>query len=475
MNYLYTFFLACLLSAPLTAQFRFDALEVTFSQPTDLTFSGSDLDRLYVTEKAGRVYVYNLTDNTKTLWLDLSARVDSGAEGGLLGLAFHPDADSSYCYVNYTVAGDAGARLVSKISRFTAPTEGAVNLDTELNLLSVDQPATNHNAGDLAFGPDGYLYVPLGDGGGGFDPFENGQNPTSLLGKLLRLDVNAREGGRNYAIPADNPFATSADTLPEIWSLGLRNPWRISFDRLTGDLWIADVGQNAREEVNVQRAGNPGGQNYGWNCREGFIASARPTERYCGSGAGPFDAPELDYPHSGNEGVNGQSITGGFVYSVEETLFTGVYVFADFASPRFFLYDPAQPAGERLTVQTTIPLQNVSTFGEAANGELYVADYGGTIYNAYPDSGLSTGGPANVLELAVFPNPARESVTLTLPVKVTGGAVRLYDSTGKRVAVSVNYRGDDQVELSLQGLPSGLYLAEVMTAGVRATGRVIIR
>jgi hypothetical protein len=233
--------------------------------------------------------------------------------------------------------------------------------------------------GDLRFGPDGYLYVATGDGGSGGDPwgqFGNGQNPQTLLGKILRLDVT---NGSPYAIPGDNPFVGDAGALDEIWALGLRNPWRISFDRETGDLFIADVGQNAREEVNFQPAASSGGENYGWRCYEGNAAF---NLSGCGS-AGSYVFPIYDYPHTNNQNPDdaGQSITGGFVYRGQQfPALTGHYLFADFVRSHVWL---ARSEGGDWLVEPlgrVAGLSNPSTFGEGCDGELYVAGYGGTLY-----------------------------------------------------------------------------------------------
>ncbi|MEZ5031612.1 MAG: PQQ-dependent sugar dehydrogenase [Saprospiraceae bacterium] len=341
-----------------------------FSLPVDIKHAGDD--RLYIVEKGGRIRISDLQGNVlATPFLDIDPIVNSQAnERGLLGLAFHPDyASNGYFFVNYT--GNDGDTRISRFTRSAADPDQADPM-SELVLLVVDQPFNNHNAGDLAFGPDGYLYVGMGDGGSGGDPGNRSQNPKEFLGKMLRLDV---DGGMPYAIPADNPFAGSADTLPEIWSLGLRNPWRISFDRMTGDLWIGDVGQDQWEEVDMEPAGSPGGLNYGWRCYEGFVP-------YNTGGCGPANSyypPVFAYQ---NTNAIGCSITGGYVYrgSKHPTLY-GKYIYTDYCTGIFWSLEPDGQGGWINTQLANLGNQEYVAFGEDVDGELYVAGIGsGIIY-----------------------------------------------------------------------------------------------
>jgi len=349
-----------------------------FNNPVDLTGAGDGTNRLFIVEQGGRIKIYDQAaeETLPVNFLDIASRVRSGGERGLLGLAFHPDfATNGHFYVNYTSRAinglENGTTVIARYS--VTPGENVADTDSEQVLLTISQPFVNHNAGDLAFGPDGYLYIPVGDGGSGGDPEDFAQNNSSLLGKMLRIDVDNPSGDKNYGIPADNPFLAVGDTIPdEIYATGLRNPWRISFDRLTGDLWIGDVGQQRREEVNFQEAGTAGGQNYGWDCREGFIGHANSAEN-CNDDLDLTD-PIFDYDH----GVNGgQSLTGGFVYRGSAADLRGRYVCIDFISNRLFIYDRATNS---LVRQVTDDVGNVSTFGEDDNGELYAAELGGTFY-----------------------------------------------------------------------------------------------
>lgn len=325
-----------------------------FDRPTDIRGSGDGSGRLFIVEQAGRIRVLQNGQLLASPLLDITGRVGSdNSEQGLLGLAFHPNfAQNGYFYVNYTDHnGD------THLARFTA-SAGTSDPASEKQLLIVQQPFSNHNGGSLAFGPDGYLYAGLGDGGSAGDPYGNAQSENTLLGKLLRLDV---DHGDPYTIPPGNPSEAS----PEIWALGLRNPWRISFDRLTGDLWIGDVGQDTWEEVDRVAAGAPGGLNFGWNAMEG-------THAYQGGPQPQFVTPVAEYSHA-----EGCSVTGGYVYRGRELPdWQGVYLYGDYCSGA--LWGLLDGSGAAPLFQTGF---RISTFGQDDAGELYVSDYGsGRIY-----------------------------------------------------------------------------------------------
>jgi glucose/arabinose dehydrogenase len=345
-----------------------------FTKPVAISNMGDD--RLFIVQQNGIIKILNLDGESQTVpFLNIIDRVgDNASERGLLGLAFHPDYETNgYFYVNYTNL-DGNTR----VSRFSVDPDDPNSAlpDSELILLSVNQLFSNHNGGDLQFGPDGYLYVALGDGGFFNDPQNQGQMTTTFLGKLLRLDVDNPAGGENYGIPADNPFADPNDgVLDEIWALGLRNPWRISFDRLTNDLWIADVGQDQWEEINFQEAGSAGGQNYGWRCYEAsnsFITSG------CGD-ISEYVFPVHEYQHNS---TNGCSITGGFVYrGCRFPALYGYYVYADYCSGQFWALGPDGSGGWTNVAMGNYSNLQYSTFGEDKNGELYVAAHAeGKIY-----------------------------------------------------------------------------------------------
>ena len=363
------FFLSCCLLFNFTVYCQDIQLEVFsqgFSLPVDISHAGDD--RLFITEKAGLIRILNPDGNKPALpFLDIKNRVNSAAnERGLLGLCFHPKyKENGYFFVNYT--NSAGHSTISRFSVTGNPDIADANF--EKIILVVNQPFNNHNAGDLVFGPDGYLYVGFGDGGSGGDPGNRSQNPQNLLGKMLRLDVNTEEP---YLIPADNPWAGNQDTLPEIWAFGLRNPWRFSFDRMTGDLWIGDVGQNKWEEINYMSKGTPG-INYGWRCYEGF-------ESYNASGCKDisfYTPPVFAYRNP----TLGCSVTGGFVYrGPEASRYVGNYIFADYCSGRFWSVRQNNNEFEGIEIAKFSANQFV-TFGENHKGSLFVAGIGnGTIY-----------------------------------------------------------------------------------------------
>ncbi|HEX7041149.1 MAG TPA: PQQ-dependent sugar dehydrogenase [Trueperaceae bacterium] len=354
--------LVSLLACSATAQPRLVEVASGFANPVAIANAGDD--RLFVVEQGGTIRVVRDGQVLDRPFLDITDRVRAGGERGLLGLAFPPDfADTGRFYVYYTdLDGD------SVLSRFIADGDTA-DAGSEQVLLTQEQPYANHNGGQLAFGPDGYLYLGLGDGGSGGDPHGNGQDLGTLLAKLLRLDVS----GDDAVAPDDNPFVGREGARPEVWAYGLRNPWRFSFDRETGDLYIADVGQNAYEEVNLQPADSTGGENYGWNVMEAESCYQPRT----GCDTSGLVLPIISYPHSSEWGA---SISGGYVYrgSALPDL-AGAYVFADYVSGRIWRADRAGDEWEvTLLLETGF---NVSTFGEDAAGELYVADHqGGVIY-----------------------------------------------------------------------------------------------
>ena len=335
-------------------------------QPTDVVNAGDGSARLFVLEKAGRIRVIDGSGTRAEPFLDITSLVrSSGSEQGLLGLAFHPRyASNGLFYVNYTdVNGDTA------VARYQVSSDPNVaDSTTARQLLWVAQPAANHNGGDLVFGPDGYLYIGLGDGGGGGDTFGNSQRPDALLAKMLRVDVDR---GEPYGIPPDNPFVNSPGFRPEIWAWGLRNPWRYTFDRVTGELYIADVGQNVYEEVDVQPAGQ-GGQNYGWNIMEGFHCF-RPRSDCQQTGLTP---PVLEYDHS-----QGCSITGGSVYRgrLQPRLY-GAYLYGDYCSGHLWAgWRTGDGAWHSQMLADTSA--RISSFGEDESGELFLASLSdGTIY-----------------------------------------------------------------------------------------------
>lgn len=350
--------------------------------PVAITNAGDE--RLFIVEQKGIItWVKGTSITEQGEFLDIDARVRSGGERGLLGLAFHPDyTNNGYFYVNYT--NNSGHTVISRFS-VNADDANRADPDSEKILLTQDQPFSNHNGGDLAFGPDGYLYIGLGDGGSGGDPQNNAQNHTTFLGKMLRIDV---DNGDPYAIPADNPFAEEDFTLDEIWSLGWRNPWRFSFDRETGDMWVGDVGQDAWEEIDFEPTGT-GGLNYGWRCYEGNADFNQGND--CPDES-QMTFPVHQYPKPNNGCI---SVTGGYVYrGAAFANLQGRYIYGDFCTGQFWSIMPDGTGGfinEELSIEGGGNFQP-SSFGEDQNGELYMADFSsGAVYR------IGTTCPINII------------------------------------------------------------------------------
>jgi glucose/arabinose dehydrogenase len=340
------------------------------NRPVALADPGDGSGRLFVLEQPGIIRIIQNGAVLPTPFLDIQERVGSkGNEQGLLGIAFHPHfAQNGFFFVNYTDL-NGNTHIVRFSVSQSDPNQADPN--SEKQLLFVDQPFQNHNGGSVVFGPDGYLYLGLGDGGSQGDPHGNAQSTRTYLGKILRIDVDK---GDPYAIPADNPFATNGSKpgggLLEIWAYGLRNPWRFSFDRLTNELYIADVGQDTWEEIDYLPAGIPGGENFGWNYREGM----HPYKGTPPAGLHLVE-PIAEYNHS-----EGCSVTGGFVYRGEDLPnWRGVYLYGDYCSGKVWglLHNPDGSWQQKLLFETGF---NISSFGEDAAGELYLVDLNGGVY-----------------------------------------------------------------------------------------------
>ena len=379
-------------TSPGTAEVRLEPVVSSLTQPTSVVSAEDGSGRLFITQKTGLLRIVENGNVLATPFLDLTSAVSTDSERGLLGVAFHPDyAQNGRFFVNYT--RQDGATVIAEFAVSSDP--NVADPASEKVLLTIPQPYSNHNGGNLVFGPDGYLYIGTGDGGAGGDPQGNGQNKDALLGKLLRIDVDSAPSGEPYGIPADNPFVGSGDARPEVWAYGLRNPWRFSFDRETGDLWIADVGQNAFEEVDYQPADSKGGEDYGWNIMEADSCynDAAPTSPLGTCAEQGLVKPVLEYSHG-----EGQSITGGYVYRGERVpALQGHYIYGDFSSGTIW---SAAAQGDGSYQSTTLLDSgfNVVAFGEDESGELYVADFSGTLYRFAPATetkAVSTARAAN--------------------------------------------------------------------------------
>jgi len=378
---------------------------LSFTWPVQLTHAGDGSDRLFVVEKKGRIKVFpnnpNVTSGEVGVFLDLSDRVNSGPnEAGLLSVAFHPSyANNGRVFVNYT--GKLAGKLTTFVSEFHVSGNDPNQADpnSEIVLMTVAQPFSNHNGGQVAMGPDGHLYIAHGDGGSAGDPYGHSQSLTSLLGKMLRIDVDTVSDGNPYGIPADNPFVgmNPSQARPEIFAWGLRNAWRFSFDRLTGQLWAADVGQDAWEEVDIVT----NGRNYGWNIMEGTHCF-KPAFNCDEEGLEP---PVLEYPHS-----VGESITGGHVYrGAQDPGLFGAYVYGDYVSGAIFAarYEEDEDVAVTPLAQTNL---NISAFGEDEAGELFVVHYSyfqpskGRLYRLIPkeNPGAESSFPLTLSETGCF-------------------------------------------------------------------------
>jgi glucose/arabinose dehydrogenase len=361
------------------------------SSPIFATAPSNDPTRLYIAEQgsngSANIRILNLETNTlsPSPFITITGIDTGGSEQGLLGLAFDPDFETNRkFYVNVTAPGGEFGNGITQIRQYTALSETLGDNSTFKTLLSIDQPQENHNGGWIGFSPRAgerhHLYIATGDGGGANDPNGNAQSTESLLGKILRIEVDPVAG--TYSNPEANPFDN------EIFTIGLRNPFRSSFDRLTGDLFIGDVGQQAREEVNRQLASNPnGGENYGWRMREGTIAN--PNNQVGGPRPPGNVDPILDYPRS-----TGTTITGGYVYRGSASPLYGKYIFGDFGNGRLFMTNPDGSGGLEEITSLLDPagpqqISSPSSFGEDASGELYIVDYDGEVYKVVPEPGTA--------------------------------------------------------------------------------------
>jgi len=362
-------------TAPPLGQVKLTEIAGGWTRPLYVTHAGDDSNRLFLLEQIGKIWIIEKGEKLAQPFLDISSLITQAArtrqytEQGLLGLAFHPDYQSNgFFYINYTDL--AGSTVVSRY-QVSLGNPNLADVGSGQIIFRIAQPYGNHNGGHIAFGPDGYLYITLEDGGAANDPLGAGQNTLMLLGSLLRIDVDKE---LPYAIPTDNPFIGNDRGLDEIWAYGLRNVWRFSFDRRTGDLYLADVGQNQWEEVNFQPADSQGGENYGWNVWEGSHPFASGT-------AANHSPPFVEYSHA-----LGCSVTGGYVYRGEAIPdLEAVYLFGDYCSGRVWASwrDSALQWHTSEFLNTTL---QISSFGEDEQGEIYIVDYAGKLYRMDPVS-----------------------------------------------------------------------------------------
>ena len=414
-----------------------------FTSPVEITHPVGD-SRFFVVQQGGIIKVVSSTGTVNaTPFLTLTtATILTGSERGLLGLTFHPNyATNGYFYVNYTRAGD-GATVIARYSVSADP--NVANASSGTILLTIAQPFSNHNGGSIKFGPDGYLYIGMGDGGSGGDPDNRAQNINDNLGKILRIDVDSASP---YGIPPTNPYVGIAGN-DEIWAIGVRNPWKFTFNRLNGDMWVADVGQSGAEEIDKIVSPLPTGLNFGWRCYEGNVtydSSSGVCPAYTST-----VPPVTQYGH----GSSRCSITGGFFYTGSTyPNFANKYFFADYCTAEI-----GYLTGSSSTITWALDSAGViTTFGEDINGELYVA-VSGTIYRII-DSSLAINN-FNKNGLSFYPNPAKTEIFIKNSSDVSLSKVKIFDLTGKLV-LTKTVDNNDTPSVNITTLSSGMYLISV--------------
>lgn len=415
-----------------------------FNRPLNIQNAGDD--RLFVAEQGGLIKIIQADGSVnETPFLNISDRISSGGERGLLGLVFHPNyVNNGFFYVNYTDA--AGSTQISRFSVSDGDT-GIANAASELKMLNLEQPFSNHNGGCLAFGLDGYLYIVLGDGGSSGDPGDRAQDTSLLYGSLLRVDVNSE---LPYSIPADNPFVGDDGKRDEIWAFGLRNPWKFSFDSANGNLWIADVGQDAFEEINRVPA-TEAGLNYGWRCYEGNAV-------FNDSGNCP-DPSSLTFPVTVYSHENARaSITGGYVYRGKRFPdLQNKYIFADFVSNELALLDASDEMG---AISYFGPFENTgfSSFGVNNEDELYVAGFAsGTVYSVVDMDALNI-ETFNKQSVTLYPNPAKDILYVSINKRDVRVRISIFDILGKKILSKSLTSNESKIDIS--NLKKGIYLAQ---------------
>jgi glucose/arabinose dehydrogenase len=454
---------SCFISLTSAQDITLEPFATGLSNPVNVKHSGDD--RLFVAERSGSIKIINPDGSVNaTNFLNIDGRVtNSGGEQGLLAIAFHPNyANNGFFYVNY-IANDEN----TVISKFTRSSSGVADPNSELILLNITQPFVNHNGGDMHFGPDGYLYITLGDGGAVGDPGNRAQNLTTFLGKILRIDVDATDMG-NYGIPIDNPFIDNSSALNEIWSYGLRNTWKFSFDRTTGDLWSADVGESQIEEINKADASSSGGENYGWKCFEGNSTFSSQTS--CNTIT--HHLPVAQYTHSSTGGC---SITGGYVYrgSMQSSL-QGLYFFADFCSDDIGFVEETTPNNYEISFIENLSGLGISAFGEDVNGELYVVSlFLGAIFKLNEDNLSVKNQSINTIKM--YPNPVQETLSFDFVNTLNQvKSITIYGTKGKLIASYSNFE-DQLITIPTAYLTTGFYIVEISnTQGHKSIRKLIV-
>jgi glucose/arabinose dehydrogenase len=474
------FFISITSTAIAQLQIKQAFTNLSFINPVFLAHAGDSTDRVFVIEQRGMIYVFPNQNDIRSakVFLDIRSRVnDRFSESGLLGLAFHPEYKSNgKFYVHYNFGS-----LNSRIAEYRVSSDpDLADANSERSILEFSQPASNHNGGMIAFGPDSLFYIALGDGGGRDDQFQNGQDRTTLLGNILRIDVNHTSGNLEYAIPNDNPFFGNTDGWrTEIWAWGLRNPWRFSFDRESGDLWAADVGQGDWEEIDLIEKG----KNYGWNIMEGFHCFRTVNCDMTG-----LVLPVFEYDHG-----QGISITGGYVYRGKKIpQLNGTYIYGDYLSRKIWglRYENGQVASNALLGTNAA---QVSSFGEDEAGEVYIVGYdNGKIYRFEdPTTGVSENDknipndrfPSELTLFSAYPNPFNPSTTiryvLAKPALVD---LAVFDAMGRRIktlvaasqaagSYSLNWHAINERGEHVSG---GIYFIQLTAGGFRKVQKVLL-
>lgn len=460
-----TLCLMCMIYAfSFSQDFELETFATGFTDPVNVKHAGDD--RLFVVEQDGIIKIVNANGTTNTApFLDISARVFNSGERGLLAMAFHPNyATNGFFYVNYiNNSGD------TVISRFTRTNVNTANSGSELILMTISQPFGNHNGGDLHFGPnDGYLYISTGDGGSGGDPGNRAQNLTNLLGKMLRIDVDGTSNG-NYGIPSDNPFVGNSTALDEIWAYGLRNPFKFSFDRDNGDLWIGDVGQNTREEISRVPGSSAGGENYGWKCFEGSTTFSTVT----GCSSITHTPPVAEYPTGGSPYKC--SVIGGYRYrGTSVSSFQGLYFFADYCSDDLGVVRETSPGVFNLTLEERFIGEGFSAFAEDVNGEVYtVGRDSGTISRIF-DASLSL-DEENLNTVKMYPNPSDGHLNIDASgTSIQISSIEFYSILGKKVK-SISGDSNQNIYVSTKDMANGIYLVEISDInGNKVTRKLVV-
>jgi len=438
-----------------------------FNKPVNVKHAGDN--RLFVVEQDGLIQILNTNGTINAApFLDIQSVVGNvgsiGDERGFLGLAFHPNYSANgFFYVNYiNTSGD------TVVSRFSVSNTNANIADatSELIILTIAQPASNHNGGDMAFGPDGYLYISSGDGGGSGDQTNKGQDLSFLLGKMLRIDVDNTSNGNNYAIPSDNPFIPDATARDEIWAYGLRNAWKFSFDRNTGDIWIADVGQGSFEEINKASA-TASGLNYGWRCYEG-------NQLFNGANCPNMNTltfPVATYPHSSSSSIC--SVTGGYRYRGSQyPALNGLYFFADYCSNEIGTLEENGTSWD-MTFTSPFNGNNWAAFGEDVDGELYIAGIrSGTIYKIV-DATLSVNDQL-LSNFKMYPNPAKSALNLEFNAGILPKRISFYDIQG-RLVKKIESFSSNKMTISTQNFNKGFYFIQIFGFnGEKATKKLVL-